>query len=56
MTNAEGKKVAVQIDLAEWGELWEDIYDSMLLNERQGEPARPFVEFVDELEHERQPK
>jgi hypothetical protein len=56
VTNAEGKKVAVQIDLAEWGELWEDIYDSMLLNERQGEPARPFVEFVDELEHERQPK
>jgi hypothetical protein len=56
VTDAEGKKVAVQLDLEEWGELWEDMYDSMLLLEREGEPARPFAEFVGELQRERQPK
>ncbi len=56
VTDADGKKVAVQLDLEEWGELWEDIYDGMLLREREGEPTRPFAEFVAELERERQPK
>ena len=56
VTDADGKKVAVQLDLEQWGELWEDIYDSMLLHEREGEPTRPFAEFVSELERERQPK
>jgi len=56
VTDADGKKIAVQLDLEEWGELWEDIYDGMLLREREGQPTRPFAEFVDELERERQPK
>ena len=56
VTDADGKKVAVQIDLEQWGELWEDVYDSMLAQERKGEPARPLAEFVSELERERQPK
>ena len=28
VTDSEGHKVAVQLDLKEWGELWEDIYDN----------------------------
>jgi len=34
-----GKKIAVLIDLAEWGELWEEIYDVMVAQSRQGEPT-----------------
>jgi hypothetical protein len=34
-----GKKKAVLIDLAEWGELWEDIYDVLVAQSRQGEPT-----------------
>jgi hypothetical protein len=44
VTDAEGKKVAVQLDLEEWGELWEDIYDAMTARERMGEPTVPLEE------------
>ena len=33
-----GKKKAVIIDLEEWGELWEDIYDILISEQRRGEP------------------
>ncbi len=33
-----GKKKAVLIDLAEWGELWEDIYDVLISRSRKDEP------------------
>jgi len=33
-----GKKKAVVIDLAEWGELWEDIYDVQVSQSRKDEP------------------
>ncbi len=38
VTDADGHKVAVMLDLAEWGELWEDIYDNMIANARADEP------------------
>jgi hypothetical protein len=34
-----GKKKAVLIDLAEWGELWEDIYDVLVSQSRKDEPT-----------------
>jgi PHD/YefM family antitoxin component YafN of YafNO toxin-antitoxin module len=34
-----GKKKAVIIDLEEWGELWEDIYDILISEQRRGEPS-----------------
>jgi hypothetical protein len=34
-----GKKKAVLIDLAEWGELWEDIYDVLVSHARKDEPT-----------------
>ena len=39
-----GKKKAVIIDLEEWGELWEDIYDIVISEERRGEPNVPWEE------------
>ena len=34
-----GKKKAVIIDLAEWGEIWEDIYDVLVACSREDEPT-----------------
>ena len=39
-----GKKKAVIIDLEEWGELWEDIYDILISEQRRGEPTVPWEE------------
>lgn len=39
-----GKKTAVQIDLEEWGEVWEDIYDVMIALSRKDEPDIPWEE------------
>ena len=36
--DGHGKKKAVQIDLEEWGEAWEDIYDILVARSRQDEP------------------
>ncbi len=38
LTDATGKKVAVQIDLKKYGELWEDFYDSLVIRRRKHEP------------------
>ncbi|MEX0701602.1 MAG: hypothetical protein WD069_05840 [Planctomycetales bacterium] len=38
VTNDKGKKVGVIIDLHEHGELWEDVYDSLLARQRADEP------------------
>ncbi len=52
VTDTDGRKVAVLLDLEEWGELWEDIYDNMLADARAGEPSMPLDEFEDELRAE----
>ena len=38
VTNEKGERVAVQIDLRKYGDLWEDIYDSLAARERAKEP------------------
>lgn len=38
VTNAAGEKVAVQIDLKQYGELWEDFYDIIIARKRAKEP------------------
>jgi len=45
VTDTDGRKVAVLLDLEEWGELWEDIYDNILADERAGEPSLPLHDF-----------
>jgi PHD/YefM family antitoxin component YafN of YafNO toxin-antitoxin module len=49
VTDTEGRKVAVLLDLEEWGELWEDIYDNILADERTGESSESLGEFEAEL-------
>lgn len=48
VTDDKGKKVAVQIDLKKHGELWEDIYDSIVARKRAKEP-RENIEDVKRL-------
>ncbi len=38
VTDEKGRKIAVQIDLKKYGELWEDFYDTMVAEQRAGEP------------------
>ncbi|HEX8163881.1 MAG TPA: hypothetical protein VF538_18575 [Pyrinomonadaceae bacterium] len=38
VTDDEGRKTAVLIDLKKFGELWEDFYDALLARERADEP------------------
>lgn len=38
VTNDAGKKVAVQIDLKKYGELWEDFCDAIAVRDRRHEP------------------
>lgn len=38
VTNEQGKKTAVLIDLKKNGDLWEDFYDVAIANEREHEP------------------
>jgi hypothetical protein len=52
VTDTEGNKVAVMLELAEWGELWEDIYDNMIANQRANEPGMILDEFESELRAE----
>ena len=52
VTDSQGIKVAVQLYLKEWGELWEDIYDNIVADSRKGEPTMPLEEFEAELRAE----
>jgi hypothetical protein len=42
VTNEKGKKVAVQIDLERYGELWEDIHDQLVAASRAHEKSIAF--------------
>jgi hypothetical protein len=47
-----GKKNAVLIDLSEWGELWEDIYDVLLAQSRKDEPTVDWEDLKAEMSAE----
>lgn len=38
VTNEDGKRVAVLVDLKKHGELWEDFYDGLTAKKREAEP------------------
>jgi RNase adaptor protein for sRNA GlmZ degradation len=38
VTNDKGERVAVQIDLRKYGDLWEDVYDTLIARKRAKEP------------------
>ena len=49
LTDTDGQKTAVLLDLKEWGELWEDIYDNIVADERVAEPTTSLKDFEAEL-------
>ena len=51
-----GKKRAVILNLEEWGELWEDIYDILVSESRRGEPTVPWEELKAEIVKEKKPE
>lgn len=38
LTNENGERVAVQIDLKKYGDLWEDFFDVLIAKKRKNEP------------------
>ena len=38
VVDENGTRIAVQIDLSEHGELWEDFYDALISESRRDEP------------------
>ena len=38
VTNEKGEKVAVQINIKKFGEIWEDFYDNLVAKGRAKEP------------------
>ncbi len=43
VTDEKGEKVAVQLDLEQYGELWEELYDQILVEQRVKEKREPFA-------------
>jgi len=49
VVDENGKRRAVVIDLEEHGELWEDVYDAYLVEQRSTEPTEPLDDLVNRL-------
>ena len=49
LTDADNNKLAVQIDLKIYGELWQDFYDRLLVEARKNEKSDSLESFVNEL-------
>ena len=49
VTDSSGHRTAVLLDLHQWGDLWEDIYDIMIAKERADEPRVKLEDFEEEL-------
>ena len=49
VTDDDGKRVAVMLDLDQWGDVWEDLHDVLLAHERRDEPSMPLDEFAAQL-------
>ena len=47
--DAKGTRIAVQIDLKEHGELWEDFYDALISESRRDEPEVSLEEVKKQL-------
>ena len=53
VTDDQGTPTAVLIDLKQWGELWEDIYDGIVAEERENEPLVSWEEVKQQLAERR---
>jgi len=52
VVDENGKKKAVLIDLSEWGDVWEDVYDALVTKARRDEPAVAWKDLKAEMESE----
>ena len=52
VTDDKGQKVAVQINLKKFGELWEDFYDNLLFDKRRLEPREPIASVKERLKRQ----
>ncbi len=52
VVNEAGEKQAVLIDLAQWGELWEDFYDVLVAHTRQDEEEVSWKELKQDIQAE----
>jgi len=49
LTDENNHKVAVKIDLNLYGDLWEDFYDRILVEQRKNEESTSLDDFIDEM-------
>lgn len=49
VVDEKGEKTAVLIDLKEHGEVWEDLYDSLIARSRAAEPRESFESVKERL-------
>jgi hypothetical protein len=49
LTDDKNEKIAVQIDLQKYGELWEDFYDSLIVELRKDEEKTPLENVIRDL-------
>ena len=56
VVDEQGNKNAVLIDLSQWGELWEDMYDVMVSQARRDEAQMPWEELKAEMEVGERPR
>ena len=56
VVDEQGNKNAVLIDLSQWGELWEDMYDVMVSQARRSELQVPWEELKAEMGADEHPK
>lgn len=52
VVNDDGEKTAVLLDLQEWGDLWEDLYDILVSRSRAQEQTVSWDELETELDAE----
>jgi hypothetical protein len=52
VTDEKGQKVAVQINLKKFGELWEDFYDNLLFDKRSFEPRESIASVKERLKRQ----
>jgi len=49
VTDESGHPTAVMLDLKEWGDLWEEIYDGIIAEQRKDEPLIAWEEVKRQL-------
>jgi hypothetical protein len=49
LTDDQNRRIAVQIDLRMYGELWEDFYDALMADMRKDEEKIPLEQVIRDL-------